>query len=56
MRGIDLNTKKSFLAILEFSILKGKTAKFRGKKQQIFERYLPLNPFNIVKFNMKDET
>ena len=51
MKGLDLNTKKSILAILKFSNLKRKIAKFL--KNQIFERNWSLSYFNKTKFHVK---
>ena len=50
MSELDLHSKKSFLPIIEFSILKRKIAKFR--KNQIFERNSALYYFSVTKFPM----
>ena len=56
IRKLDLNTKKQFSSILEFSVLKkkkgvGGVCKFR--KIQTFERNSALNFFIVRKFHMR---
>ena len=51
MRGLDLNTKKTFLAILEFSISRGEISRFR--KNQIFKCYSAPSHICVTKFHMK---
>ena len=50
-RGLDLNDKKAFLAILEFSIEREKITKFR--KNQFFERNSAPIYISVTKFHMK---
>ena len=49
MRGLNSKTKEIILAIFEFSIYRGKIAKFR--KSQIFEPSSALNYFSIIKIS-----
>ena len=51
MRRLDLNNNKPLSAIFEFSILKGKIAKFR--KIWIFKRNLNLCYSTVKKFRMR---
>ena len=54
IRGLHLNTKKTILAILEFSILKEEIAKLKNKKKMTFEFNSAPNYFIVRKFHEKE--